>query len=185
MASPRGSRQAEGAMTTAQNSANTYGGNASAMFSTLAPELESTMAAPPGMNPTDFAAANTAAQQGAGGSAAAGVGAAGLRAARTRNAGAGDAAAAASNEAAGQTLSRGLLGTQIANQHLKESQRAGAQSEMGGLYGTSANAGNQALGTIAPLQHADTAEENASYDWANQLMMPIWKQAAGQIGLKP
>ena len=171
----RGSRQAEAGMTTAQDNANTYGANAGSLFSTLSPDLQAQAANPQGYNPADVAKMTTAAAQTAGGSNAGAVGSAGLRAARTRNAGGGDAAIAESARDAGETLSKGVLGVQINNAQLKQRQQQEALGEMGGLYGTNVQGGNQALGEIAPLQRADTGEENASYNWATQLMEPMWE----------
>ena len=59
----RGSSQATGAATSAQDLSNTYSGNAASLFSTLEPTLATEAAHPAGMAPTDLAAANTAGMQ--------------------------------------------------------------------------------------------------------------------------
>ena len=165
----RGSDRADNAATSAQGISNTSAGNAQGLYSTLAPELQSTATAPQGFNPNDFAAMNTSAQQSAGGSAAGAVGQGGLLAARTRNAGGADAAIADSVRSSGRQLSQGVLGTQIANAKLKEQQREGALSGLQGLYGTNTGASVNALGQVAGNVNASTGAENASWDWTKGL----------------
>src|ERR1022692_326078 len=84
----RGDQQASSAETTANNNANTFGGNAAALYSTTVPQLTAEATAPAGYSPSDLAAMNTGAEQSAGGAEAGAVGQGGLMAARTRNKGA-------------------------------------------------------------------------------------------------
>ncbi len=118
----RGSEQASGAATSAQNISNVSGGNAGALYSTLAPALESQMANPQGFNPVDLARMNTATMQTAGGTQSAAMGAGSLRAARTGNVGGSDAAIADAARKGGEIASEGALGTQIKNAQLKQHQ---------------------------------------------------------------
>lgn len=174
----RNSPTADTAATSAQNLSNQYAGNASNLYSTLTPQLEAEAAAPAGYNPADLADMNTAAQQSAGGSAAGAVGQGGLLAARTRNAGAPGAAIAESARDAGQQLSKNALGIRTANAQLKERQR---QSGLGGLESLEsgqAGAGIGALGQVAPNVNASTNAENASWDWAKDILDPALEAAS-------
>lgn len=165
----RGSSAANTAAQSAQGISNTAGQNAQGLYSTLAPELEAESAAPMGFAPNDFAAMNTAAQQSAGGVAAGAVGEGGLHASRTRNAGGADAAIADSVRGAGRQLSQGVLGTQIANARLKESQREGARNELQNLFSNQQGAAVNSLGQVAGNVNASTNAENASWDWTKPL----------------
>jgi hypothetical protein len=175
----RDNPQATQASQTANSFANTYGSNASNIFSDLAPTLEAQASHPGGMSPTDLAAANTNAEQSAGGTQSAAVGQGALRAARTRNAGGGDAATEASARHAGEQLSQAGLNTRLANARIKAQQQGEAESGLGNLYGQSVSGGNQALGEVASNVNANANAENASWDWAKDLFDPII-QAAGQ-----
>ncbi len=174
----RGSDQATGAATSAQTLSNAAAGNAGALYNTVAPELMTESVHPAGFDPTTIAKMNTEAEESAGGSQAGAVGAGGLRAMRTRNAGGADAAIAESTRESGRELSRGVLGTQLANEHLKVQQQQDAQRELGGLYGTSLGSGVNALGEVASNVNANTNEENQSWDWAKYILDPAL-QAAG------
>ena len=173
----RGSDQATGAATSAQNLSNEYGANASGIFSSLAPELMSEAAHPAGMAPTDLAATNTAAQQSAGGGQSAAVGQGALLAGRTRNAGSADAAIAKSTETTGQNLSRAALQTQLKNVALKQQQQQEGQKGLEGLYGQNAGESVGALGQVASNVNANTNAENASWDWAKDVMDPLMGDA--------
>jgi hypothetical protein len=167
---------------TAANSANAISGqtsaNANALYGTLAPELESEVANPQGINPVDMANLQTSAQQSAGGSEAAGVGQGLLHAARTRNAGGADAAIAKSARSAGENLSKGVLGTQIQNAREKERQQESATSGLEGLYGTNLGESVGSLGQVANNVNANTNSSNASWDWAKYLLDPAMADAA-------
>lgn len=175
----RGSDQATAAATSAQNLSNNYAGNASQLFSTLSPMLESEAAHPSGMAPTDLAAADTAAQETAGGTQAAAVGQGALRAARTRNAGGSDAAVGSAARSAGQELSRASVGTRLKNAALKNEQSQFATKGLGSLFGENLTGGNQALGEVASNVNANTNAENASWDWSKDLLAPILASGAG------
>lgn len=175
----RGSQQATQAATSAQNISNTNTGEASGVFNALAPTLEAQAAHPAGFAPATLAAMNTGAEQSAGGAEAAAVGQGALRAARTRNRGGADAATAASTRAASETLSKGLLGTQLANARLQEQQTSQAEGELGNLFSTTTGAGVNALGEVASNVNANTGAENASWDWAKDILDPVLS-AAGQ-----
>ncbi len=161
----RGSEPASTAATSAQNISNVSGGNAGALYSTLAPALESQMANPQGFNPVDLARMDTATMQTAGGTQSAAVGAGSLRAARTGNVGGSDAAIADAARKGGEIASEGALGTQIKNAQLKQHQRDQAASGLQGLYGGERGASVGALGQVASNVNADTNAENASWDW--------------------
>ncbi len=161
----RGNQQASAAATSASNISGTSAGNAGALYSTLAPSLESTMANPQGFSPVDMAKMDTASMQGAGGSQAAAQGAGALRAARTGNIGGSDAAIAKSARTGGELASEGALSTQIKNAALKQKQREMATAGLEGLYGTNMGASVNALGQVASNINADTNAENASWDW--------------------
>lgn len=140
-------------------------GNAGAIYSDIAPTLESTLANPQGFGPADEAAMETGAQQSAGGSEAGAVGQGGLLAARTKNAGSAAQAISDASRGAGENLSKNLLGIRTANAQLKQHQRDSATSGLEGLYGTGVSGGNAALGEVAPLVNADTNASNASWNW--------------------
>lgn len=165
----RGSDQATGAATSAQNISNTTSGNSQALYSTLAPQLEAEAAHPAGFSPTDMADMTTSQEQAAGGSEAGAVGEGLLHAARTRNAGGADAAIGESARAAGRQLSSGVLGTQLANQRLKQQEQQAGMSGLEGLFGTDTGASVGALGQVASNVNADTEAENASWDWTKGL----------------
>lgn len=175
----RGSTQATGAATQAQTNSGAQLGAANNISSLLVPTLENQIANPQGINPTDLAALRTSNMQGAGGAESAAVGQGALQAARTRNAGAPAAAVASGVRGAGEGLSTANLDTNLANQKAKLAQTSQAESGLQGLYGTDVNAGNTALGQVAPLVNANTEAQNASWDWAKDLFDPIL-QAAGQ-----
>lgn len=136
-------------------------GNASGIYSDIAPTLESTIANPQGFAPTDEAAMETGAQQAAGGTQAGAVGQGGLYAARTGNRGAASKAISDASRGAGEQLSQNLLGIRAANAKLKQQQRNTAISGLEGLYNTNVSGGNQALGEIAPLVNANTTAANS------------------------
>lgn len=161
----RGSDQANNAATTAQNISTTASGNAGALYSTLAPALQSEMANPQGFSPVDMARMDTSAMQSAGGTQAAAVGEGALRAARTGNIGGSDAATAKAARTAGEIASEGALSTQIKNAQLKQHQRDQATSGLENLYGTNTGASVNSLGEVASNVNADTNAENASWDW--------------------
>lgn len=169
----RGSEQANTAATSAQNLSNQFAGNANALYSTLAPELESEAAHPAGFNPAELADMNTAAQQSAGGATAGAVSQGALRAARTGNLGGSDAAIQEAARNGGQTASKAAVGIKNQNSMLKQSQRRAALSGLQGLYGTQAGGATGALGQVANNVNADTNANNASYNWARFILDPV------------
>jgi hypothetical protein len=169
----RGSSQATGAATAAQNLSNTNSGNANALFGVLEPQLAAESANPQGYAPAALAGMKSEAMQGAGGTQAAAVGQGALRAARTRNAGGADAATAASARGAGQQLSNANLKVDAGNEELKQQQRQSGLSGMEGLFGTSTGAGVGALGQVASNVSANTGAANESYDWAKDILSPL------------
>jgi len=174
----RGSQQASTAATSAQNLSNTYSGNANALFGALEPMLVGEAAHPAGIDPTTMARMDTAAAQTAGGANAGAVGQAGLRSARMRNAGGGDAAVAESGRRAGETLSRGILGNRLRSSELQQQQRRSALSGLEGLFGANLGGSNAALGEVAQNVNANTQAENASWDWAKDLFVPLAESGA-------
>ena len=165
----RGSSEAKGAATSAQNISNTSANNAAGLYGTLAPQLQAEAAHPSGIAPTDLASMNTATQQSAGGGQAAAVGQGALRAARTGNAGASDAAIADSARTQGQTASKAALGTQMANAELKSKQQQAGLSGLGSLYGTTSGNSVGALGQVASNVNANTNAEDASWNWTKPI----------------
>lgn len=177
----RGSAAANTAATSAQNTANTLGGNAQGLYAGLAPELETEATHPAGYSPTDLAKMNTAAQQSAGGSEAAAVGQGALLASRTRNAGAPGAAISSAARGASEDLSKRALDVQNENANLKQKQQQAGLSGLEGLYGTNVSGANTAQGQVAPAVEANTAAQNASWDWATDLFDPL-VQAGSKVG---
>lgn len=165
----RGSEQARTAATSAQNISGAAGGTASSLYSTLAPQLITQSVAPSGYSPSDIAKMDTAAQESAGGSNAGAVGQGALYSARTRNAGGAADAIAKSSRSAGETLSQGVLGTQLRNADLKQQQRQGAQDSLAKLYGINLGTSVDALGQVAGNVNADTNASNASWNWTKGL----------------
>lgn len=174
----RGSSIATQAATTGQNLADSYSGNASSLFSSLEPQLNTEATNPQGFAPTDLAAMNTSAQQSAGGTQAAAVGQGALRSARTRNAGGADAAIGEASRHAGEQLSNAGLTTTLKNASLRNEQQQHGISGLNSLFGENASAGNQALGDVAPNVNADTNAENASWDWSKDLFQPLLAAAS-------
>jgi hypothetical protein len=176
----RGSSQATGAATSAQNLSNTLGGNASALYSTLTPQLIGESVNPPGMNPADLAEANTSAQQSAGGSEAAAVGEGALRDARLRNRGGSAAAVSDASRGAGEQLSKNALGIRMANTALKEKQRQAGLGGLENLQESQMGGGIRALGEVAPAVDANTKAASQSWDWARTLLDPAL-EAGGRV----
>ena len=175
----RGSDQAKQGATSAQNISSTSSANAAGLYGNLAPQLETEAAHPPGLAPSDLSAINTAGQESAGGSMAGAVGQGGLQAARTRNAGGADAAIADSARSSSQALSKGALGTQMANAALKEKQHQSGLSGLESLYGSNLGSSVGALGQVAGNVNADTSAKDASWNWAKYILDPAL-QAGGQ-----
>ena len=178
----RGSTQATGAATSAQNLSNSLEGNASSLYGSLAPELSAEAAHPAGYAPGDLAKMNTAAQQSAGGGQAGAVGQGSLLASRTRNAGSADAAIADSARSSGQQLSKAALGTQTKNADLKQHQQQAGLSGMENLYGANLGAGVSSLGQVAGDVNANTEAANSSWNWAKYLLDPAMQAAGGGAG---
>jgi len=161
---------------TAANQANaisdTSSNNAGALFSTLAPELESQLANPQGISPADMARIKTSDMQTAGGGEAGAVGQGALLAARTRNAGAPAAAIAKSSRQAGRQLSQADLDAELKNAEMKAAQQRSATSGLESLYGENLGSSVNALGQVASNVNANTNQENESWDWAKALLDP-------------
>ncbi len=165
----RGSKAATTAETSAQNLSNQYAGDAANLFGTLAPTLMGEIAHPPGMGPTDMAAADTAAQQSGGGSMAGAVGQGGLLAARTRNAGAPAAAIGEVARTSGETLSKAALTTRLKDAAMREEQRQGGIRGLGDLYGETMGGGLKALGIVPAAVSAESDAARASWEWAHAM----------------
>lgn len=175
----RGDSTASTAESTSAANSGKFTGNANSLYGDLAPTLESEVAHPAGYAPSDLSAMETGAQQSAGGSQAGAVGQGGLFAARTGNKGGAAAAIADASRGAGQQLSKNLLGIRSANANLKNEQQQAGISGLTNLTGLETGASNNALSNISGLSQANTAAENASWDWSKDLLAPIL-QAAGQ-----
>jgi hypothetical protein len=178
----RGSQQAQQGATQGLNLSTANAGEAAGVYGALAPQLESQMAHPAGFAPATLAAMDTGAEQSAGGAAAGAVGQGALRAARTRNAGGANAATAASTRAASETLSKGLLGTQLAQARLEAQQQEQAEQGLGNLFGQTTGASVNSLGEVAQNVNANVNQENESYDWAKDILDPVLSAAGGAYG---
>lgn len=170
---PRGDPNAATAETSANKMSGVNAGEAAGTFGTLNPFLTTEMLHPAGFDPATMAAMNTGAQQSAGGAAAGAVGQGALRAARTRNRGGADAAVGASTRAAGETLSKGLLGVQESNARLKQQQQQEGAGGLERLFGTTTGAGVNSLGEVARNSEANTKADEASWGWATNLFDPM------------
>lgn len=178
----RGDQNAQTAEKSANNLSGSYGGNAGALYSTLAPQLMTEAAHPAGYAPSDMSAMNTAAQQTAGGSQAAAVGQGGLLAARTRNAGAPAAAIDSAARSASQGLSKASVGIQGKNADLKQKQQQAGLSGLGNLFGENLGGSTNALGQVAANSNANTNAENASWNWSKNIFQPILSAASSYKG---
>ena len=174
----RGNTTAQNASSTAATQAGTDYGNANALYGPLSTTLENQVANPQGINPTDMAKMDTAALQSGGGATAGGVGQGALRAARTRNAGGSDAATASSVRTGGEIASKGILANQNKNAELKSSQQQSAENGLNSLFSENLSGGNSALGETAANANANTSAENASWDWATDLLNPLLGDAS-------
>lgn len=152
----KGSNDAVATTHQAQQNSDTNTGNANALYSDLAPTLESQVANPQGYSPVDEAAMETGAQQGAGGGEAAAVGQSGLLAARTGNAGAAGKSISDASRGAGEQLSKNLLGIRSANANLKQEQKGQALSGLENLEAGQENSATSNLGQVAPLVNSNT-----------------------------
>lgn len=177
----RGDQSARTAETTGNTNAGTFGGNASSLYSSVTPQLMQDVAHPTGFTPQQEANMTTAAEEGAGGGQAAAVGQGALLGARTKNAGASTAAIAEASRGAQRTLGQNTLGIKLASADLANQKRSQALSELGGLYGTSSGASNNALGEVASNSNANTNAANASWDWASKILDPALAAAGSSV----
>ena len=164
---------------TADNLSNQLTSNGANIYGSLEPQLAASVAHPAGYTPAQKAAINTSAQQSAGGSTAGAVGEGGLYAARTRNAGAAQSAIGASDRAAGGTLSRAAVGTQVQDANLAQANKNRALGGMQGLYGTEESGGEHALDTSNPAL-AGAAQSADANPWMKLLLQGM--QSGGQVG---
>lgn len=139
---------AKGAMQTAENTANTYGTEASDIGSMLIPQLSREATNPQGFNPTDLNAMLVAGQQGAGGATGALQGQASLTAARTRNSGALSGVLDEVARAGARAKSASALDVQGMNARLKESQRQAGLKGLEEVRGGDVNAQLKAEGLV-------------------------------------
>jgi hypothetical protein len=104
---------------------------------------------------------------------------------RTRNAGTADAAIQGSAQAGGRTLANAALGTEMADEALKQRKQAAAKGEMGNLYGIQTGGANNALGETAANVNANTNAAEQSWNWAKYLVDPktLTQAAVGIAGL--
>lgn len=136
---------------------------------------------PTGFTPQQEANMTTAAEEGAGGGQAAAVGEGALLGARTKNAGAPAAAVAEASRGAQRELGSNTLGIKLASADLAQRKRSQALSELGGLYGTSAGASNNALGQVASNSEADSKAKEQSWDWAKYILDPALSAAGNAV----
>ena len=178
----RGSAPANTAATTAQTQAQTNYGNSNALFGPLSAELETNVAHPTGINPTDLARMDTAALQTGGGSTAGAVGQGALKAARTRNAGGADAAIASSARTGGEIASKGILANRAKDAQLRGETYSEGLKGLQSLFAQNLSGGNQALGIVPNAANANTNAVNSSWDWAKDLFNPIMQDASAYKG---
>jgi hypothetical protein len=177
----RGSASAQAAATTAQKQGGTNYAQANSLYGPLSTAFATEAAHPPGINPTDLARMDTSVMQTVGGSNASAVGQGALKAARTRNAGGADAAIAEAARTGGETASRGILANRMKNADVQQEQRREGLSGMNSLFAENMTGGNAALGESANNTNADVNAQNASWDWAKDLVVPL---ATGAMGTK-
>ena len=177
----RGNDQAIQGAKSAVNYSGTLQNQQGSLYGALAPQLMGDISHPTGFTPNEKAEQNTAAQESAGGSEAGAVGQGALLSQRTRNSGTADAAIGESARNAGRGSMRAALGTELADTALKNQKMAAAKGELGGLYGTSTQGGNQALGQVASNVNANTQAANQSWDWAKYILDPVMG-AGSQLG---
>jgi hypothetical protein len=175
----RGNEQAQQASESGLGYSKALQGQQQSLYGTLSPALTQDVINPTGLTPQAKANANTAAQQSVGGSNAGAVGQGSLMAQRTRNAGTADAAIQGSAQAGGRTLANAALGTEMADEALKQRKQAAAKGEMGQLYGIQTGGATNALGEVAKNVDANSNAEDQSWDWAKYIYGPTIKAAGG------
>jgi len=180
----RGSDAAQAGANQGLAISDTSSGNASGLYGTLAPELEAEAAHPAGFAPSDLSAMNTATLQSGGGTQAAATGQGALLESRTGNKGSGAAAIGEGARSAGEQVSKGALGTQIANAKMKQEQQGEAQSGLEGLYNTNMGTSTGALGEVAQNVNANTNAENESWDWTKAIS-PFTSMLGGALSFIP
>lgn len=178
----RGNDTASSAATTAQDQAKTSYGNANALFGPLSANLLSEAAHPAGIDPATMSRMDTASMEAAGGANGSAAAAGALRAARTRNAGAADAAIGSAARTSGETASRGILANRVKSAELAQQNRRSALTGLEGLFGQNLTGGNQASSAVASNVNANTEAENASWDWAKDLFVPLAQAGASAAG---
>ena len=168
--------QASEAYTNAGNTANTLGGEAQGIGSTLTPFLTQEMLHPQGVGQTGLAAETASGLAGAGGAASGLTGAAGERAAVSRNAGGfsaalDDAARQRAKGAAG--VSEGITAN---NEQLKQQQSQEGAHGLQGMYGTDTSGMLNAMNQ----QHEDiNSEVNANNSGWLQNTLNVIKTITG------
>lgn len=120
---------------------------------------------------------DTSSEQSGGGATAAAVGQGALRAARTRNAGGADAATASSVRTGGELASKGILANRMKNVDVQQKQRQEGTQGLNSLFAENLSGGSQALGIVPQSVNADVNAQNASWNWARDLMAPILSAA--------
>ena len=180
----RGSNQAQTAANSAQGLSNTGAANSASLYGAIAPELTAQMTAPTGIDPVTLAKMKTSSMQQAGGTQSAATGQGALLASRTRNAGTADAAIAEGARSAGQQLSNANLKTDLANASEKDKQRQAATSGLESLYGINENEALGGLNSVAQNVNANTGAENASWDWAKDILDPMLGDASSLAAAK-
>lgn len=156
-------------------STNAYS-DAQSLYGPLSAELQTQAVHPSGIDPATMAQMDTSALQSGGGSTAAAVGQGALRAARTRNAGGADAATAAATRTGGEIASKGILANRVKNAELKVNQQGQAESGLNNLFAENLSGGTAAV-------NANTGAQNASWDWASDLLDPMASNAVKAYGI--
>lgn len=143
-------------------------GTSSNLMNTLVPEATKEITNPTGYGASGLAAMNTAAGQSAAGSAARARGEGLLSGARTGNAGAYTGGADEAQREATRTMANAALGTQAANENLKQKQRQEGMSVLSGLNADQLKLLESSMGAEnqANKNEIDASQNN----WFNNLM---------------
>ncbi|MGH9436528.1 MAG: hypothetical protein ACRD22_01205 [Terriglobia bacterium] len=159
--------QAKNAGNSALGASNTYGANASAIGTSLTPELQSRATAPPGFGAAlpgmmGEAAANAAAQAGKASQSAR------LRAMRTGNAAGQGAVDVGAAQAGGQNETNAIQGILGQNAMLENTQQQNALGALGNLYGQ--NVSGQLGGINAGVGAANAYTNAGKSGWLQNTM---------------
>jgi hypothetical protein len=160
--------------------ANQYGGLASGIGGQLTPFLENELRNPQGFGQEDLSKMITQGGQATAGAVGAGGEAAMLNASRTGNTAAVPGVIDSTARAGMRQQSNNVLGTDLANEQLKERQRQAGAGGLESLYGTDLSAALKSLGLADESINAWTGGKAAAdknvFDWTK-----LGLQTAGSV----